>query len=299
MGTNTMKQAGTQISYGGGDAGLLHATVLEATEGDTKRPPLILLHGGGPDHHSMLPLARRLNAAQRVILPDIRGYGRSVCADPALHTWAQYVADITALLDCLRVEHAAVCGAGIGATIALRAAIDLPDRIAALILISIEDIEDDAAKAIEIELLDRFAEQVRTEGLTAAWEPILKHMAPIIGTLVRDAIPRSDPASIAAAAAIARDRSFLDVSELAVIQAPTLIFPGADFRHPTALAKAIAALLPQGQLAAGIFNGEINDSEDLGRALAPLMISFLQRVFGIREKYTRLPSRQDAGGLPG
>lgn len=56
----------------------------------------------------------------------------------------------------------------------------------------------------------------------------LDELAPIIGTLVRDAIPRSDPMSIAAAAAIGRDRSFRSVAEVAVIAAPTLIIPGMD-----------------------------------------------------------------------
>jgi pimeloyl-ACP methyl ester carboxylesterase len=49
-------------------------------------PPLVLLHAGGPDRQSMLPLAHRLADLATVILPDIRGYGASVCADPVRHT---------------------------------------------------------------------------------------------------------------------------------------------------------------------------------------------------------------------
>ena len=36
---------------------------------------IIMLHGGGPDHYSMRPLATRLAGRYRVALPDIRGYG--------------------------------------------------------------------------------------------------------------------------------------------------------------------------------------------------------------------------------
>ena len=79
--------------------------------------------------------------------------------------------------------------------------------------VSVEDIEDDEKKKAEIEFMDAFAERARTEGIEAAWAPILPHLAPIIGTLVREAIPRSDPASIAAAAAIGRDRSFRSVED--------------------------------------------------------------------------------------
>lgn len=267
------------FTYLGSDGCPLSAWILEPNDRAATQPSLLLLHGGGPDHHSMVPLARRLAHRRRVILPDIRGYGRSICTDPDRHTWNQYVTDVAALLDTLGIEHAVLGGAGIGTTITLRAAIALRERIAAAVLISIEDIEDDAAKAAEIELLDRFADSVRTQGLAIAWEPILQHMAPLIGALVRDAIPRADPTSIAAAGAIGRDRSFRDASELAVIEIPTLVFPGADFRHPAALAKMIAELLPRGRLASESMNDELRDAEDFGRVFAPPIAAFLDEVF--------------------
>jgi 3-oxoadipate enol-lactonase len=114
----------------------------------------------------------------------------------------------------------------------------------ALVLISVDDIEDDAAKEAEIELMAAFAERVRTHGIEAGWGPILPQLAPVIGALVRDAIPRSDPESIAAAAAIGRDRSFRSVDELAAITAPALVIPGMGPRHPPELAEAVARLLP-------------------------------------------------------
>lgn len=123
--------------------------------------------------------------------------------------------------------------------------------------------------------MDAFAERVRTEGIDAAWAPILPQLAPIIGALVREAIPRSDPASIAAAAAIGRDRSFHSVEELVVITAPTLIFPGMDERHPRALAEALARILPNGRLAEVSLSEDLNDAEDFGRAFAPAIRDFI------------------------
>jgi 3-oxoadipate enol-lactonase len=125
------------------------------------------------------------------------------------------------------------------------------------------DIEDDEKKKAEIAFMDAFAERVRTEGIEAAWAPILPHLAPIIGTLVREAIPRSDPASIAAAAAIGRHRSFRSVEELAVIAAPTLIIPGMDERHPRALAETLARLLPNGRLADVALSDDLKTAEGL------------------------------------
>jgi 3-oxoadipate enol-lactonase len=203
-----------EFSYLGSDGCPLYATTL-GPAGDGRG--LVLLHGGGPDHHSLVPLARQLADLHTVVLPDIRGYGRSVCTDPTRHTWAQYSADVIALLDHLGMRRAVVGGAGIGTTITLRTALAYPERVRASVLISVEDIEDDQRKEAEIEFLDAFAVRVRTEGIEAAWKPILENFPPIIGAMVRDAIPRSDPSSIAAAAAIGHDRAFRSVNDLALV----------------------------------------------------------------------------------
>ena len=197
----------------------LYATTLghcSGTEPGEGGPVLVLLHGGA-DHQSMVPLAERLADLHDTVLPDIRGYGRSICADETRHTWAQYASDVVALLDHLDRREAIVGGTGLGATIALRTALAYPERIVGAVLISVEDIDDDERKQAEIAFMAAFADRVRTDGIEAGWKPVLEDLAPVIGAMVREAIPRSDPASIAAAAAIGRDRAFRSVDELAVI----------------------------------------------------------------------------------
>lgn len=268
----------TEFTFRGSDGCRLYATVIGSTDKPAvldESPMLVLLHGGGPDHHSLVPLARQLADLCTVALPDIRGYGRSVCTDPARHTWSQYASDLIALLDTLGVRRAIVGGAGLGTTIGLRTAVTSPDRVRALVLISVEDIEDDEAKEAEIAFMDKFAARVRDEGIEAAWAPILKDLAPVIGSMVRDAIPRSDPASIAAAASIGRDRAFRSVGELAVIAAPTLIIPGTDWRHPTALAEELARVLPRGQLVPAVDIADLRTADDFAHACAPTIRSFL------------------------
>ncbi|MET8798039.1 alpha/beta hydrolase [Nocardia sp. NPDC004568] len=209
---------------------------------------VVLMHSGGPDHRSLLPLADRLADTYRVVLPDIRGYGQSPCPDPAAHTW---------------------CGATAH-----------PQRFDAAILISLEDIEDDAAKQAETALLDAFAETVTTHGVEAAWAPILPGLAPVIGTLVREAIPRSDPASIAAAAAIGRDRAFRTPADLTALTVPTLVIPGIDHRHPTRFAEEVAGLLPNGRLVRDAFPARVDTADDLAAALAPSIRKFLGDTLG-------------------
>ena len=79
----------TEITYCGSDGCSLSATVVEAVGVPTDvgdHPVVVLMHGGGPDHHSLIPLAQQLTDLATVVLPDVRGYGCSVCADPARHT---------------------------------------------------------------------------------------------------------------------------------------------------------------------------------------------------------------------
>jgi 3-oxoadipate enol-lactonase len=260
---------GTEFTYEAGDGCALYAKTIG------HGPALVLLHGGGPDHRSLLPLAERLADRHAVVLPDVRGYGRSVCADPAGHTWAQYADDVAALLDHLNIPRTVVGGTGLGATIAQRTCVDHPNRVQAAILISVEDIEDDQAKQAETAMMEAFAARVRADGIEAAWEPILPTLAPVIGTLVRDAIPRSDPASIAAAAAIGHDRAFRSVDDLATISTPTLIIPGMDARHPAALAETLARVLPDGYLAPVAFSADLRTADDLAEKLAPAIREFL------------------------
>lgn len=263
-----------EITYRGGDGWTLHATIIGADLA-SDRSLIVLIHAGGPDHHSLLPLAQHLSALGTMALPDVRGYGRSVCVDPARHTWAQYADDVVALLDHLGKQCAILIGVGIGTTISLRVCAAYPERIRAAVLISVEDIEDDERKQLEVELLDAFAHRVRTEGLEAAWAPVLASMPPIVGAMVRDAIPRSDAASIAAAAFIGHDRSFRGVEELAGIPTPVLVVPGIDSRHPTALAEQVAATLPAGRLAPVSMSADLNTANEFAIAFAPAIRDFL------------------------
>ncbi|MBN1237326.1 MAG: alpha/beta fold hydrolase [Gammaproteobacteria bacterium] len=264
------QHGGSEIGYHGDDGWPLFAVELGARE----RPTVVLMHGGGPDHRSLLPLARNLADGYHVVLPDVRGYGRSVCPDPSRHTWSRYAEDVIALLDHLGVQRAFVGGAGLGSTIALRVAAGYPHRLHGAVLISIEDIEDDERKQEEIAFMDAFAERVRTQGIEAAWAPILPELAPVIGAMVREAIPRMDPASIAAAAAIGRDRSFRSVEELASVEVPTLIFRGMDARHPPALAENLARTLSRGVLAEVGMSSQIDTIEAFGAAFAPSIRAF-------------------------
>ncbi|MEE1831816.1 hypothetical protein [Streptomyces sp. SP17KL33] len=87
---------------------------------------------------------------------------------------------------------------------------------------------------------------------------------------------RTPPASWPTAA-IGHDRSFRSVDELATITAPTLIVPGTDPRHPTALAERAAETLSTGQPAMIPIGDDLRTAEGLARATAPASDPFLRQ----------------------
>ncbi|CDO08119.1 MULTISPECIES: alpha/beta fold hydrolase [Mycolicibacterium] len=236
---------------------------------------IIMLHGGGPDHHSMRPLADRLAGRYRVALPDIRGYGASRCPDPTLHRWNQYVTDTIAIMHALDATSTHLVGAGLGGTIALRTCLQHPQIARSAVVISAEAIEDDQDKTKDTKLMDRFAERARSRGLQAAWELFVPHLQPLIANLVTEAIPRADAQSAAAAAAIGHDRAFAAVEELRRIDTPTLIIAGDDPRHPTQLARTLADTLPHGVLAESTMSDRLVAADDLAHAFGPEIEQFL------------------------
>lgn len=237
-------------------------------------PVVVLLHPGGPDRHSLDPLARRLRHRFTVVQPDIRGYGASRWPDPAGHTWDQYTHDLFTVLDHLDADRVVVAGAGLGSTIGLRAAARHPARIAGVAAIGIEDIEDDEAKAAEARLLEEFARTARREGLHAAWAPILPDLPPVVSVMVADAIPRSDLDSVVAAAAIGADRAFGHVDDLGAVDVPALVFPGTDWRHPRPLAERAAQVMARATLADTAIDDTLHTPEDLADAIAPELVTF-------------------------
>ena len=100
--------------------------------------PLILCHGG-PGLWDMFgslagSLADSLAGDVRVVRWDQRGCGRSERRGP--YSVARSVADLDAVRAALGMDRVAVLGHSWGATLALRYALDHPDRVSALIYVS-------------------------------------------------------------------------------------------------------------------------------------------------------------------
>jgi pimeloyl-ACP methyl ester carboxylesterase len=101
---------------------------------DPQLPVVVLIHGAGLDHSAWNFQARALaHHGFAVIVPDLRGHGRSAGAPCAtIEAWATWV---ESLLDALGVARAALVGHSMGSLIALQAAAQSPARTARLVLI--------------------------------------------------------------------------------------------------------------------------------------------------------------------
>jgi pimeloyl-ACP methyl ester carboxylesterase len=96
-------------------------------------PPLLLVHGLMITGEMFEPVIEQFATRHRVILPDLRGHGRSRGLPPP-YTAAQLASDLSRLLDHLGIESTAVLGYSQGGAIAQQLALDHPERCSRLVL---------------------------------------------------------------------------------------------------------------------------------------------------------------------
>jgi 3-oxoadipate enol-lactonase len=96
-------------------------------------PPLLLVHGLMVSGDMFEPVVDQFATRHRVIVPDLRGHARSRALPPP-YTVRQLAADLSALLDHLGIESAAVLGYSQGGAVAQQLAMDHPHQCSRLIL---------------------------------------------------------------------------------------------------------------------------------------------------------------------
>src|SRR5437879_13606527 len=97
--------------------------------------PLVLLHGGFGSVEMFGPNVELLAAGRRVIGVDLQSHGRSPTADRPMR-FETMADDIAALITELELERAAIMGFSVGGAVALRTAIQHPELVERLVLVS-------------------------------------------------------------------------------------------------------------------------------------------------------------------
>ncbi len=108
--------------------GSIETAYVSLGDGD----PFVLVHGFTGSSLDFVDQLPALAPDAQVIALDQRGHGASTNTGP--YTEAQYVADLIGFLDALGIDRCDLLGHSFGGMVALRAALDHPERFRSLVL---------------------------------------------------------------------------------------------------------------------------------------------------------------------
>jgi pimeloyl-ACP methyl ester carboxylesterase len=130
--------------------------------------PFVLVHGFTGSRDDWREVLPRLAARGRTVAPDLRGHGGSSNpGESAAYSLDHLVADVAGFLDALGIERINIVGHSMGGMVALRLALDQPERVASLLLMdtAAEPIARDARRFFEVS-----AKIAREQGMEALHE---------------------------------------------------------------------------------------------------------------------------------
>jgi pimeloyl-ACP methyl ester carboxylesterase len=232
----------------------------EEVAGEGSAFPILLLHGLTATRRYVVMGSRLLERSGcRVIAYDARGHGRSGPApEPVAYGYARLAADLGAVLDACGVERAALAGASMGALTALRFALDHPERVTALGLITPAFEPAPRAAPDAFAGWDALAAGLRESGVEGFLDAYDFSKVPdgwrgTVERVVRQRLSAHEhPDAVAdALEVVPRSRPFEDFAELARIDVPTTVVASrdeADPGHPLAVAERYAAAIPGARL---------------------------------------------------
>jgi 3-oxoadipate enol-lactonase len=202
-------------------------------------PAIIFAHGAGGNHLSWWQQVPVFASSYHCVAFDHRGWGRSIPAGGPGP--AAFVDDLIGLMDELRIDQAALVAQSMGGLACLGAAVQAPERIAALVMGgTVGGLITDAIRP----LYEASRARMRSEGLASlAYDPGLRARDPALAFLYDEIMalnPPRDPGLIGAMADLAPNPDA--VARLAM---PILwVAGGNDPINPPGIMRAAHAHVP-------------------------------------------------------
>ena len=224
-------------------------------EGDG--PFAVGLHGLTATRRYVLMGARAVERAGRTVaLYDARGHGASAPAADGDYSYAALSHDLGAVLDATGARDAVLIGVSMGAHTAIRFALEEPQRVRGLLVVTPAYDPDTFPAALE--RWDALAHGLRTggvDGFIAAYD--LERLAPAWREVAERALRQrmsahTHPDAVAdALSGVPRSRPFDSWASLERLEVPTIVVGSrddADPEHPLAVARAYARAIPGARL---------------------------------------------------
>jgi pimeloyl-ACP methyl ester carboxylesterase len=237
---------------------------------------VVLLHGLTATRRYVVMGSRALQrAGYRVLAYDARGHGQSSPARQRAYGYEHLAGDLLSVLDAAAVARVMLAGASMGAHTAVRFALDHPERVAALTLITPAfDPRASARDEQELGHWDALARGLReggVEGFVGAYDlaGVPATWRATVETVLRQRLGAHEhPLAVAdALEVVPRSRPFEQLSELQAISVPTLVVASrdeADPEHPLATGELYAEAIPGARLV-------VEDAGEEGRpTLSPI-----------------------------
>jgi 3-oxoadipate enol-lactonase len=180
---------------------------------------------------------------------DLRGFGESDKPDGPYST-AMYCADLAALLDTLRLDRVHLAGISMGGVIAQHFALDRPERLLSLILVSTSSEISERATASWERLADKVESQgfnVRSSNASRSFSTAFAAAHPETVQAASERTAANDAKSYAAAARAVSRYNWTD--RLENVEIPALILQGLEDRlTPPGGSVKMSRALPHNRL---------------------------------------------------
>jgi pimeloyl-ACP methyl ester carboxylesterase len=238
------------------ESGSVRLSAQERGEG----VPIVLLHGLTATRRYVVMGSTALErSGHRVISYDARGHGSS-SPEPAADAYGYDVlgADLEAVMDGFGVQRAVLAGASMGAHTLLWMALEQPERVAGLVVITPAYESESNDDPVRLARWDALAAGLRERGvegfLDAYGDPdVPEKWRETVIKVIRQRLALHEHLEALADAleAVPRSRPFGELSELGAIAAPTLVLASsdeADPGHPEAVGEAYATAIPGARL---------------------------------------------------